>query len=347
MARLRRISTGGILALAINALLALTALGIAFGAPGGGDEPRLKLAAAGGSLTLVNSKEGEAIFTAGAMRPGEQTTGTVQITNGGSVAGTLSVARAADAHETPGAGGGLLTSRLELRVIDVTQASAPVELWSGKLAAMPTLAVGTIDAGGQRAYRFEATMAPDAGDNAFQGARLDWGYAWSAVGSDGSGATPTPTPTPSATATPDPVTPTTPATPSTPDTPGLSGVEGTVESGGLEAQLGAQLFPLPSAGRCLSNRKFTIRIRRPRGTTFKSLKISVNRRTRVKLTGLKARKVKARINLRGVPKGKVTVKIVAVTTTGRRAVSQRTYRTCTKKVAKKHTKKRATKRTRG
>ncbi len=126
MARLRRISTGGILALAINALLALTALGIAFGAPGGGDEPRLKLAAAGGSLTLVNSKEGEAVFTAGAMRPGGQASGTVQITNSGSVPGALSVDRAADPLETPGDGGGLLSGRLELAVIDVTRASAPV-----------------------------------------------------------------------------------------------------------------------------------------------------------------------------------------------------------------------------
>lgn len=338
MARLRRLSTGGILALAVNALLALTALGIAFGAPGGGDEPRLKLAAAGGSLTLVNSKEGGAVFTAGAMRPGGQASGTVQITNSGSVPGALSVDRAADPLETPGDGGGLLSARLELAVIDVTRASAPAVVWSGKLAAMPTLAVGTIPPGEQRAYRFEATMAHGADDNAFQGASLSAGFTWTAVGSEAPAATATPTPI--ATATPEPATP---ATPSTPDTPGQVGVEGTIDSGGLEAQFGAQLFPLPSAGRCLSKRKFTVRIRRPRGVVFKSLDITVNRKTKVKLSGLKARKVKARINLRGVPKGKVTVKIVAVTTTGRRAVSKRTYRTCTKKVAMKHTKKRAKK----
>ena len=344
MARLRRISTGGILALAVNALLALTALGIAFGAPGGDDEPRLKLAAAGGSLTLVNSKEGEAVFTAGAMRPGGQASGTVQITNSGSVPGALSVDRAADPLETPGDGGGLLSARLELAVIDVTLASAPVVVWSGKLAAMPTLGVGTIPPGEQRAYRFEATMAHGADDNAFQGASLSAGFTWTAVGSEAPAATATPTATPIATATPEPAAP---ATPPIPETPGQVGVEGAIDSGGPEAQLGAQLFPLPSAGRCLSKRKFTVRIRRPRGVVFKSLKITVNRKTKVKLKGLKARKVKARINLRGVPKGKVTVKIVAVTTTGRRAVSKRTYRTCTKKVAKKHTKKkRAKKRTR-
>ena len=82
---------------------------------------------------------------------------------------------------------------------------------------------------------------------------------------------------------------------------------------------------------CLSRRKITITIRRPRGTTFKSLTITVNRKTKLKLKGTKARKVKAKINLRGLPKGKVVVKIVAVTTTGKKAVSKRTYKTCAKK----------------
>jgi hypothetical protein len=92
--------------------------------------------------------------------------------------------------------------------------------------------------------------------------------------------------------------------------------------------LGARIFSMPSSRRCLSRRKFTIRVRRPRGMRFKKLTVKVNGRTKVKLKGLKARKVKARINLRGLPKGKVVVKVVATTTTGRKAVTKRTYHTC-------------------
>ena len=109
--------------------------------------------------------------------------------------------------------------------------------------------------------------------------------------------------------------------------------------------LGAQLFPMADSRTCLSRRKFTITIRRPRGTTFKSLKITVNRKTKLKLKGLKARKVKTRISLRGLPRGKVVVKIAAVTTTGKKAVTKRTYKTCaTKKPVKKKKKKKRKKR---
>ena len=360
MARLRRISSGGMLALAINAVLALTALGIAFAAPGG-DRPELELASAGGSLTLDNSKEGEAILTAGAMRPGQQVRGSVQIANGGSIPGLLAVARTADPSETPGLGGGKLSDRLDLRIVDVTQASLPVTLWTGKLAAMPVLGVGTLPAGGQRSYEFVATMPGGTADNAFQGASLSVGFTWTAVGTDGGG-TPTATPTATPTSTPT-ATPTASAT-AIPNAPPSSGGGGGGTPGGgtpgggggtpgvdpsLGADptgevLGAQLFTMADPRRCVSRRKFTVSVRRPRGTTFKSLTITVNRKTKVKLKGLKARKVKTRISLKGLPAGKVKVKIVAVTTTGKKAVSQRTYKTCAKKPAKKKSKKKRKKR---
>jgi hypothetical protein len=377
MARLRRLSSGAVLALAVNALLALTALGIAFGAPGAGGRPELELAAAGGSLELVNSKDGEAIFTTGAMRPGQQAIGTVQIANGGSMPGALAVTRTAGATELPGAGGGLLSTRLELGVFDVTQGTAPVQLWSGKLAAMPALGVGMLPAGEQRVYRFVATMPSGAADDAFQGASLSVGFTWTAVGSGEPTGTPTSTPTvtptstptatptstPTATPTSTPTsaptatptttasatptaspTPSATATPTTPSTPLAGGGITPPAEDATGAVLGAQLFPMGDPNICLSRRKFTITIRRPRGTAFQSLTISVNRKTKLKLKGPKARKVKARISLRGLPKGKVVVKIAAVTTTGKKAVSTRTYKTCAKKTVKKSKKKKKRKR---
>ncbi len=69
-------------------------------------------------------------------------------------------------------------------------------------------------------------------------------------------------------------------------------------------------------------------MRRPRGLVFKSVHVTVNRRTKVKLKGRNARRIKSTVPLRGLPKGKVAVKVVAVTTTGRKALAKRKYRTC-------------------
>ena len=67
---------------------------------------------------------------------------------------------------------------------------------------------------------------------------------------------------------------------------------------------------------------------RPAGTTYKSIVVTVNGRTKLRLNGLKAKKVKATVSLKGLPAGKVTVKITAVTVEGRKAASKRTYKTC-------------------
>ena len=53
------------------------------------------------------------------MRPGEEASGSVTITNTGTVTGALTLAPAAPA-DTPGPGGGTLSNKLELLVIDVT-----------------------------------------------------------------------------------------------------------------------------------------------------------------------------------------------------------------------------------
>ena len=336
MRRLRRLSGGAAAVVATNALLAIVALGFAFAEPGAADGPELRLAAASGSLSLTNSKEGAAILSAGAMRPGEQASGTVRIQNTGSVPGALRLARTAGAVDVPGSGGGRLGNGLELGVLDVTDALAPVTLYAGKLRHMDALDVGVIQAGDERQYVFVATLKPSgSADNAYQGALHAVGFTWTAVGSDSAIPSPTPSPGPSstpgssATAPTDapPATPLPSATTPAPLPPG----GGPVAADPTGAVLGAQVFAMPSAKRCVSRRKFAIHVRRPGGMDFESVQITVNRKTMVELTGLKARKIKANVNLRGLPKGKVVVTIVAVTTTGRRAVSTRTYRTCAAK----------------
>jgi len=310
MARLRRLR-GGAAVLAINALLAIAALGLAFAEPGEGHSSRLRLASASGSLSLSNSSEAAAILSSGAMRPGEAVSGTVRIANTGSQPGALALARTAGAVDVPGAGGGRLSDRLQLLVLDVTTA------------------VGTVAPGGERSFRFVATLpAAGAADNAYQGASLAAGFTWTAVGREAPVSAP-------ASAPESALTPPAPTSPESPPQPPLAAPAPTptptVDTDPTGTVLGEQVFALPSAKGCVSRRRFKIHVRRPRGLALASLQITVNRRTKVRLKGLAARRVKASISVRGLPKGKVVVKIVAVTTTGQRAVSTRTYRTCASK----------------
>ena len=331
-ARLPRRSRGA-MALALNAVLALLALGLAFAPPGEG-APKLRLAGASGALSLSNSREGAAIFQAASMRPGEEASGSVTITNTGTVNAALSLAPEA-AADTPGTGGGKLSDRLELHVVDVTTASAPVTVYAGTIERMAPTNVGALAPGAHRTYRFVASLRRGgSADNAVQGAALTTGFRWSATGI----VSPTPTPTPTPTATPSPVatpaptatgsdagsTPPQPAAPPPATDPAAADPTGEL--------LGAQLFTLPAATRkCVSRRRFAIHVRRPQGIAFRSIAVTVNGRTKVRLTGAKAKEVKATVNLKGLPAGKVTVTITAVTTTGRKAVSRRTYTTCAAK----------------
>jgi hypothetical protein len=327
---------------ALNLAITTVALALLVGAGTTAAAPQLRLAAADGALSISNSREGAAIFTAGAMRPGVEASGTVRIANTGTVTAAVRLGRTGAAVEAPGAGSGKLSARLDLTVIDVTVAQSPVTVYAGELPAMSDVDTGGIAPGAHRDFRFVATM-PRAGasDNAFQGAQLTAGFTWIATGEEPE-ATPTPTPTPTPTAASTPT-----ATP-TPDGGGggtggggtttpPAGVSQPAETG---ATLGDQVFSMPAATTCVSRRRFKIHVRRPKGVTFKKVTITVNRKAKVKLKGLKARKLKATVSLRGLPKGKVVVKVVAETTAGAKLTSTRTYRTCAAKVkVKKKTRK--------
>ena len=77
--------------------------------------------------------------------------------------------------------------------------------------------------------------------------------------------------------------------------------------------------------RCRSRRRFSIRLREPKRGRLAVARVYVNGK-RVKT--VRGRRLRARIDLRGLPKGRYTVKVVARTTTGRRTTEKRRYRTC-------------------
>ena len=101
-----------------------------------------------------------------------------------------------------------------------------------------------------------------------------------------------------------------------------------------------------SARACVSRRNFRIHLRAPKGQRLKRATVFVaGRRVAVRvgkrrLTTLTGRRLATAINLRGLPKGRFTVRVEAVTTAGKRFVDLRTYRTCAAKQTtkpKKHT----------
>ena len=84
-----------------------------------------------------------------------------------------------------------------------------------------------------------------------------------------------------------------------------------------------QIATLPSPHVCVSRRHFRIHLKGVKGFV----------KAVIKLTGVPARTVKGKalglpIDLRGLPKGKVVVRITVTTKNGKRLVGRRTYHTC-------------------
>jgi hypothetical protein len=92
---------------------------------------------------------------------------------------------------------------------------------------------------------------------------------------------------------------------------------------------GAGVFSLPSNRVCVSRRHFRIRIRRQRGgVTLISAAVAVDgRRVAVR----KGRRLTAPVDLRGLPRGRFTVRISALTNDGRAISGTRRYRTCARR----------------
>jgi hypothetical protein len=95
------------------------------------------------------------------------------------------------------------------------------------------------------------------------------------------------------------------------------------------AALAAMGATPPSNRSCVSRRHFRIRVRRQRaGVALISAAVAVNgKRVAVR----KGKRLTAPVDLRGLPKGRFTVRISALTSDGRAISGTRRYRTCAPK----------------
>jgi len=81
----------------------------------------------------------------------------------------------------------------------------------------------------------------------------------------------------------------------------------------------------PSARTCRSRRVFRIRLREPRRGRLRSATVYVNGKL---VRVVRGRRLRAPVDLRGLPRGRYVVRVVARTTTGRTLRRTRRYRTC-------------------
>lgn len=140
-----------------------------------------------GSIEHTNSRDGMPIFTASNVGPGTLVEGHVKIANTGSSSGYFSLSQA-DLTDVPGPNGGALSQKLRLEITDVTDTAKPVAVYRGPFAALGVRPLGFIGTGGERNYRFIATI-PDtggpassvSGDNALKGSSTSARFVWSAV----------------------------------------------------------------------------------------------------------------------------------------------------------------------
>ena len=141
---------------------------------------------ASGSLTMSNSKDTVAILSASGMKPGDSTSGTVDIGNTGSLSGTFTLSRT---NLTNSDAANPMSSQMNLVVKDCgnfasgtpTCDAGDPNVYSGTLDAMSSaVALGTFAAGEQRRYQFTATFNSSAG-NAYQSDSTTARFQWDAA----------------------------------------------------------------------------------------------------------------------------------------------------------------------
>jgi len=169
---------------ALTALIAAVAVAVGSSASFSASSANPSNTFAAGTLSILNSKEGLAVLTASGMKPGDSSTGTVDVQNSGSLSGAFTRSRA-DIVESDGANP--LSAKLDLGVKDCVDVSGgtptcgagdPVK-YTGTIAAMGSTALGTFAASEKHRYEFAVTFDSSAG-NAYQGDNSSVQFDWNA-----------------------------------------------------------------------------------------------------------------------------------------------------------------------
>ena len=163
-----------LLSLAAISVLAVAAVGGTFANFTASPTAIASNAFASGTLSMTRSGSG-AIFNASAMKIGDSATGTITITNTGTLAGVYSLSGSTT-------GSAPLASQLNLKVYKDVDGVSP--LYDGSLSGVSSAALGTFAAGDAHTFYFHVTFpttGTDAGDNVLQGLAASTTFTWSAT----------------------------------------------------------------------------------------------------------------------------------------------------------------------
>ena len=125
---------------------------------------------ASGTLKILNSDEGEALFNATNMRPGDTVQGSVSIKNDGTLSGDFTLTTSAVDSDA--------ANKLS-EELNVSISEDGTEIYDGPLADAD-LDLGSWAAGEQHSYSFDVTLPSTAGD-AYQGDDSSVTFDWDAA----------------------------------------------------------------------------------------------------------------------------------------------------------------------
>ncbi len=168
---------------ALFAVMAATALAVGSGANFNSTSANPSNVLSAGTMSQSNSKAGAAILTADKLKPGDNTTGTVDIENTGDIDGTFTMLQSnvVDLPVLPA-----FSELLTLKVEDlgdpacVSSCPAAQTLYTGNVSDMASLALGVYAPGVTHRYKFTATFpnGTPANDNTYAGAKTTVDYSF-------------------------------------------------------------------------------------------------------------------------------------------------------------------------
>lgn len=126
-----------------------------------------------GTLLQENTRENEAIFDVSNIKPGDTVTGSLTITNSGTLPAAFTLTEFGDAN-------GFEADVLSMTITEVGGA----QVFAGEFGDLVSADLGAWTAGEARSFDFVVSLA-QAADNDNQGAEATASYRWSAVQLDG------------------------------------------------------------------------------------------------------------------------------------------------------------------
>lgn len=124
--------------------------------------------AASGSLSQANSRDGKAVFNVSNLKPGDTVTGSVTITNTGTMPQNFSATETATSTFSPGS--------LSMTVTEV-KGTTRTPVYSGNFGGFATKQLGVFTTGEARTYEYVVTFAQSAG-NQEQNKSASAAYQW-------------------------------------------------------------------------------------------------------------------------------------------------------------------------